>query len=107
MKELNEFPVVYAAKYGDKERMRSQSGGLFAAISDVVLENGGTVYGCLFNEKFEAVHGRAATKEERDFMRYDYSGAAAPPVRTLRAACPDVRSHHGFNSYRASLGSNP
>ena len=29
-------------------------------------------------------------------IRIEYSGAAEPPVRTLRATCPDVRSHLGF-----------
>ena len=39
-------------------------------------------------------------KPRNDYLKYkeqyDYSGAAEPLVRTLRATCPDVRSHLGF-----------
>ena len=41
-----------------------------------------------------AMESGRVTKEEP--IQYDYSGAAEPPVRTLRATCPDVRSHLGF-----------
>lgn len=70
MKEMFEKPIVYAVKHNDDERKLSQSGGMFAAVSNSILERGGIVYGCLFDEKFEAVHARAETKEERDKMRY-------------------------------------
>ena len=69
MSEMFSKPAVYAVKNRDEERMKSQSGGMFAALSDVILDRGGIVYGCVFNEKFEAVHVRAAGKEERDVMR--------------------------------------
>lgn len=65
------FPAVYAAKYGSGEdRLRSQSGGMFAALSDHLLETGGVVYGCAFDESFKAVHVRADDKESRDRLRY-------------------------------------
>ena len=65
------FPAVYAAKYNsDEERLRSQSGGMFAALSDHMLKIGGTVYGCAFDEAFKAVHVRADDAEGRDRMRY-------------------------------------
>lgn len=70
MKEKFEQSVVYALKYNDDERILSQSGGIFAAVPNAILECGGVVYGCLFNEKLEAVHARAESKEERDAMRY-------------------------------------
>ncbi len=70
MSEFFDDPVVFAAKYNDEERVRSQSGGLFAVMSDVILENGGAVYGCVFDKDFQAVHIRAVTKEERNSMRY-------------------------------------
>lgn len=60
---------TFAIKASDEERKKSQSGGLFAVLSDVILENGGVVYGCVFNEKFEAVHVRADEKKDRDLMR--------------------------------------
>lgn len=69
MKKVFNQPFVYAVKHSDKERMMSQSGGMFAALSDGLLDHGGVVYGCIFNEKFEAVHTRAESKTERDAMR--------------------------------------
>lgn len=61
---------VYAAKHKDPViRADSRSGGFFTAISDYVFSNGGVVYGCVLNEKFEAVHVRAEDSKTRDAMR--------------------------------------
>mgnify|MGYP005883298997 FL=1 len=63
-------PRAYAAKMkSDKERAASQSGGMFAVLSEVVLDRGGVVYGAGFDSNFDVVHKRAVTKEERDAMR--------------------------------------
>lgn len=62
--------TVYAVKHKDENiRAGSRSGGFFTAVSDVVLENGGAIYGCVLNENFLAEHRRAVTKEERDLFR--------------------------------------
>lgn len=62
--------LVYAVKHKDESvRSKSRSGGVFTALSDLVLENKGVVYGCVMNDSFEAVHTRALTKVERDLMR--------------------------------------
>lgn len=50
----------------DEIREHSRSGGVFVAISDRVLEMGGVVYGVSLDEKFQAVHTRAETREKRD-----------------------------------------
>lgn len=61
---------TYIVKQKDmNSRMKSRSGGIFAAVSDKVLESGGVVYGCALDEKFNAYHRRAVTKEERDLFR--------------------------------------
>lgn len=61
---------TYIVKQKDIEsRMKSRSGGIFAAVSDKVLEAGGVVYGCALDGDFQAYHGRAVTKEERDRFR--------------------------------------
>lgn len=66
-----EHPQVYAVKHkSDQERMASQSGGLFAILSDEILERGGVVYGCVFDENFRAVHARAENALQRDRMRF-------------------------------------
>lgn len=63
-------PDVYALKHiSDEERMKSQSGGAFAVISDVFVENKGVVYGCVLSDDLLARHMRAETIEERDRMR--------------------------------------
>ena len=61
---------TYIVKQKDSvSRMKSRSGGVFAAVSDKVLEAGGVVYGCALDENFHAFHRRATTKEERDLFR--------------------------------------
>lgn len=63
-------PKVYAVKHKDEAtRAASRSGGMFTALSDQVLFDGGVVYGCVMTEDFSAVHIRAESTEERDRMR--------------------------------------
>ena len=62
--------LAFACKHKNLDvRMNSRSGGVFTAVSDIVLENGGVVFGCALNDSFEAEHQRATTKEERDKFR--------------------------------------
>ena len=66
-----EEPVFYAAKHREvSARLASTSGGVFTALSDVVLKQGGAVYGAVFDEAFQVVHRRAVTPAERDRMRF-------------------------------------
>lgn len=63
-------PKVYAVKHKDESvRAAPRSGGVFTALSDAVLREKGVIYGCVLNEKFEAVHIRAESAEDRDHMR--------------------------------------
>lgn len=63
-------PKVYAVKHKCEEvRMDSRSGGIFTALSDEILQQKGVVYGCVLNDKFEAVHIRAENENIRDRMR--------------------------------------
>jgi len=63
-------PKVYAVKNVDEnERMNSQSGGAFAALSDYVLEQSGVVYGAAFAKNFYVYHKRAVNKDQRDEFR--------------------------------------
>lgn len=60
----------YAARLKNTDMLvKSQSGGMFVAISDYILGNEGVVYGVSFNENFAAVHKRASDRIERDKMR--------------------------------------
>lgn len=65
-----ERPLAYAVKHkNEQDRMESRSGGIFTALSDVVLNNNGIIYGCILNDNFEAIHYRADNKENRNMMR--------------------------------------
>lgn len=56
---------VYAAKNDDeKKRLDSSSGGLFIALAEHIISENGTVYGAVFDEKWEVRHSSASTLEE-------------------------------------------
>ena len=64
------LPKVYAVKHKDEEiRAASRSGGIFTALSDLVLDDGGTVYGCVLTDDFHAVHVRTDIRDGRNQMR--------------------------------------
>lgn len=61
--------MAYVAKHKKESvRMNSRSGGVFVAASDWILEQGGSVYGCVLDDDLHARHVRATTKAERDAM---------------------------------------
>ena len=63
-------PKVYAVKHKDEAvRAASRSGGIFTALSDLVLSNRGVVYGCVLSDDFDAIHMRADNAGERNRMR--------------------------------------
>ena len=63
-------PKTYAVKHKDSTiRELSRSGGIFTALSDKVLNDGGIVYGCVLTENFEALHIRASSAKDRNRMR--------------------------------------
>lgn len=68
--ERLEEPQIFAAKLKDDDALlKSASGGMFTALSDYVLDMGGTVYGAVFDKDFNVHHIKAETKEDRDRMR--------------------------------------
>ena len=65
-----EEPKVYAVKHKNLDiRMSSRSGGIFTALSDLILSQGGVIYGCVLDEEFQALHIRADSAEKRNAMR--------------------------------------
>ena len=70
-KSLNlDYPLAFAARHKDmNEIMKSRSGAVFEALSSLILEQGGVVYGAGYRDHFRIVHKRATTKEERDEFR--------------------------------------
>ncbi len=62
-----EEPLAFASRHKNINEIRtSRSGATFIALSDKILDAGGVVYGAGFSDRFEVIHKRAATKEERD-----------------------------------------
>lgn len=69
-KTVDGFPKAYAVNHvSPKEIMRSRSGGAFAALSKIILDEKGIVYGAGWSDNFQVVHKRAETYEERDVLR--------------------------------------
>ena len=63
-------PVAYGCIIKDgAERVKSQSGGAFAALSSAVLDMNGVVYGAGYLDKYHVGHKRATNSEERDELR--------------------------------------
>lgn len=61
---------VYAAQYKNENALNnSSSGGIFSAVADLVLKEGGAVCGCIFNEDFKAVHIVTKNPEAVEKMR--------------------------------------
>lgn len=62
--------ICYAVKNKNENiRANSRSGGIFTSVSDLILDNGGIVYGCVMSDAYTAEHIRATTKVDRDRMR--------------------------------------
>ena len=57
--------VVYAARNrNEKVRLQSSSGGVFTALAETVIHEGGVVFGVCFDEKWEVVHTYADNCDE-------------------------------------------
>lgn len=68
--ENYDSPIVYALRTSNKEELKkSQSGAAFLLFSDLILLQGGVIYGAIFDKGFQVIHSRASSKEEREKMR--------------------------------------
>lgn len=69
--EHHESPIqYYAVKLkDDTQRMNSQSGGLFYAMAESVIQRNGVVYGCAYVEDFHVAHIRVETVTELQRLR--------------------------------------
>ena len=67
---LNIDTRCFAARLKDVNMLRfSRSGGVFVALSDIILNSGGVVYGAGYAQHFVVVHKRATTQIERNEFR--------------------------------------
>ena len=63
--EMNQPIACYAAQLMDKEVLsRSTSGGMFFALASSVLNRNGIVYGCAYDEQYNASIVRAASFDQ-------------------------------------------
>jgi Fe-S-cluster-containing hydrogenase component 2 len=61
---------IFAVKHiSDDVRYNSSSGGMFTAISDVILSKNGSIYGAAFNENMHLCHQKATTINGRNQFR--------------------------------------
>lgn len=64
-KKRNKYQQVYASINPiNKIRLKSSSGGVFYAISDLILQQGGIIYGATFDNKWNVIHTKAENKEQ-------------------------------------------
>lgn len=59
----NQYAYIFQ-HVDDKVRRESTSGGAFTAIAEYVIDNGGIVYGAVFDENFKVIHYGTEKKEE-------------------------------------------
>jgi len=63
-------PKAYACINKNKEiRLESSSGGMFTLIAEHVINNGGVVFGAVFDENFAVIHQYIESKEELGALR--------------------------------------
>lgn len=72
--EKREPIEVYAAKHKNEQvRFDSSSGGVFTAIAECVIDEGGVVFGAKFDKDWSVMHGYTETKAElADFRGSKY-----------------------------------
>ena len=64
------LPEVFAAIYPDAKILRhSSSGGIFSALSEIVLKSGGVVFGAGFDENWHVLHTSAKNLDELENLR--------------------------------------
>lgn len=59
----------YAFKNTDYIRRESSSGGVFTWLSDYILEQNGTIFGCILDQNLHVIHVGSNDKKTRDKMR--------------------------------------
>ena len=63
-------PLAYAVKNTNEYiRERSSSGGVFTAMAEYIIEQGGLVFGAAFDDEFNVAHVRVDKKEDLEKLR--------------------------------------
>lgn len=90
-----ELPLAFGIKHkNDNTRQTSRSGAAFVAFSDIILNQGGSVYGAAMADDFMVAHIRATTAGERDrmktakYVQSDVTGIYPLVAADLRSGMP-------------------
>lgn len=87
MPQTHEIQQAYAVQILDKEALKdSTSGGVFTVLSREVFRRGGVVYGCVWDENYNAVIRCAHNEEEMKPMRgskyvWSWAGDTYPEIK--------------------------
>jgi len=69
-KTVEAFPETFVAIHSDQKILRhSSSGGTFTALSEIILRDGGIVFGAGFDKKWHVVHTAAKNLGELENLR--------------------------------------
>ena len=64
------YPKAYAMRNKNIDELsKSSSGGIFSVLANYVIDNGGVVFGAVYDSKFNIKHVKATTKEGFALMR--------------------------------------
>ncbi len=67
---VDNFPATFTATYDDDKILRhSSSGGMFTALSEIVLRDGGIVFGAGFDKNWHVYHTAARSLDELENLR--------------------------------------
>lgn len=66
--ELEKQRFFIAKNLNKTDLIESQSGGMFRAITDIILKENGIIYGCILSDELEIKHIRVDNTEERNKM---------------------------------------
>ena len=67
--ELKDVKVLACVSKNDTVLMESSSGGVFSHLAYYIIENGGIVFGAMYDEKFNVIHSYIDKKENIGKMR--------------------------------------
>ena len=87
MPQTHEIQQAYAVQLLDKEALKdSTSGGVFTVLSREIFRRGGVVYGCVWDENYNAVIRCAHNEEEMKPMRgskyvWSWAGDTYPEIK--------------------------
>ena len=69
-KTIDDFPKTFVAIYPNEKILRhSSSGGIFTALSEIILRDGGIVFGAGFDKNWRIVHTSAENLDELENLR--------------------------------------